>query len=118
ITTRLALTVDDVLQLACHEAYPGHHAINVLVDDRLVGVVRWKALMVQPLFSPQSLLAEGAASIAPQLALPDAERRQFEHVTLFPLAGIDPTDAELSARVSRLVDALAPLRGEIAARYF
>jgi hypothetical protein len=110
-------TVDDVLQLACHEAYPGHHAIDLLVDDRLVRAAHRRELTVQALFSPQSLLAEGAASIAPEVAFTDADRLDFERSTLFPLAGLAPKDADLAIRVARLADELGPVRAEIVARY-
>ena len=63
VNAALPLTVDRALDLACHEAYPGHHTINVLLDARFGG--RRPELLVQPLFSPQSLLHEAAASLAP-----------------------------------------------------
>src|SRR5438067_3786362 len=53
VNAALPLTVDRALDLACHEAYPGHHTINVLLDARFGG--RRPELLVQPLFIPQSL---------------------------------------------------------------
>jgi hypothetical protein len=117
VNASVAFTVDDVLQLACHETYPGHHTINVLVDDRLVRAEKRVELTVQLLFSPQSLLAEGSASVADRVAFSDAERLQVERAALYRLAGIDPHDAELAIRVSRLVNELGPARMEIAERY-
>ena len=117
INTSAAFTVDDLLQLACHESYPGHHVINVLVDDSLVRAAHRLELTVQLLFSPQALLAEGAASIAPQLAFSDAERVEFERRVLCPLAGVDPKGIELSVALSRLVEELSSVRSDIAVRY-
>ena len=99
-------TVDRVLDMACHETYPGHHAINVLLDER-----------VQPLFSPQSLRTEGAASYAPALAFPYERRLALERDVLMPLAGLPSDDAEGYVRVTALVDALRWLQVDIARRY-
>jgi hypothetical protein len=115
VNAALPLTVDRALDLACHEAYPGHHTINTLIKKRL-GASR-PELLVQPLFSPQSLLHEAASSIAPALAFSDAERLTFERDALFPLAGLDGRLAERYVRVSRLIDQLHPVEADIARRY-
>jgi hypothetical protein len=117
VNTGVGHTVDDLLQLACHETYPGHHLINVLLDDRLVRTAGRRELAVQLLFTPQSLLAEGAASVAPQLAFADEERLAFERAVLFPLANLDAHDADASIEISRSLEALAVVRTEIAERY-
>jgi hypothetical protein len=106
INLDFALTVDRLFELACHETYPGHHVINSLLD-----------MPVQPMFSPQSLRTEGAATFAVELAFPEADRLAFERDRLFPLAGLDPRDAELYQRVSRLVDRLRWLQVDVARRY-
>lgn len=111
------LTVDRALQLACHEAYPGHHAIGTLIDARLVEPGRRLELTALPLFSPQSLRTEGAATFAPELAFPDAERVRFEREALFPLAGLNPAGVEEYVRISRLVDRLRWLQADVARRY-
>ncbi|HEX7139619.1 MAG TPA: hypothetical protein VF219_17330, partial [Vicinamibacterales bacterium] len=59
INRDFALPVDRLLDVACHETYPGHHAINVLLD-----------LPAQPMYSPLALRTEGAASYAVELAFP------------------------------------------------
>jgi hypothetical protein len=114
INASLPLTVDRALDLACHEAYPGHHTIATLVEARLNGFVE---LAVQPTFSPQTLLHESASSVAATLAFSDAERVAFERDVLFPLAGLDTAEAARHVRVSRLVDQLRGVEGEIARRY-
>ena len=115
VNASLPLTVDRALDLACHEAYPGHHTIATLLDERF-GTLRVEFL-VQPLFSPQSLLHEAAASLAGALAFSDAARVAFERDTLFPLAGLDPAGAERHVRVGRLVDRLHGVQAAIAQRY-
>jgi len=115
VNASLPLTVDRALDLACHEAYPGHHTIDVLLDERFGD--RRPELFVTPLFSPQSLLHEAAASLAPSLAFPGADRTAFERDALFPLAGLDPSRAERYVAVGRLVDELHPEVGAVARQY-
>ncbi|HEX3702646.1 MAG TPA: hypothetical protein VHU82_04905 [Vicinamibacterales bacterium] len=117
INADFGLTVDRALQLACHEGYPGHHAMNTWIDATLVGPQHRVELTVQPMFSPQSLRTEGAATFAPELAFSDAERLRFERDELFPLAQLDARDAERYLRVERAVDALRMVQADIARRY-
>jgi hypothetical protein len=117
INTDFDLTVDRALQLACHEAYPGHHAINSLIDARLVDAQHWIEYAVQPMFSPQSLRTEGAATFAAELAFEGESRLAFERDVLFPLAGLTPLDADKYLRISRLVDGLRGRQLDIARRY-
>jgi hypothetical protein len=114
VNAGLPLTVDRALDLACHEAYPGHHTIAGLLEVRFGGRVEF---LVQPLFSPQSLLHEAASSLAGILAFPEPARTAFERDELFPLAGLDPAEAARHARVGRLVDELHGIHAEIARRY-
>jgi len=115
VNAALPLTVDRVLDLACHETYPGHHTIAVLLDSRYGD--RRPEFLVQLLFSPQSALHEAAASLAPELAYPDARRTAFERDELFPLAGIDPAGAARHVAVSRLVDRLRGVVADLVSRY-
>jgi hypothetical protein len=59
----------------------------------------WVEYSVYPLYSPQSLIAEGTANYGIDVAFPGAERLTFERDVLFPLAGLDPDRAEEYARV-------------------
>lgn len=101
VNTDLPVFIDRAIDLACHEGYPGHHVYNSLLEQHLVKERGWIEFSVYPLFSPQSLIAEGTANYGIQVAFSDAERRAFERDTLFPLAGIDP------ARVDEYYDVLA-----------
>jgi hypothetical protein len=110
------LAVADVLEIATHEAYPGHHTASVLLDREVVrqGLVE---LGVDPVVGPDALLREGLAGYGLELAFPGEERLRFEKEVLFPLAGLDPAEAELCARVQREIRRLAPLRVEGARAY-
>jgi hypothetical protein len=91
VNTSFPLTIDRVLELACHEGYPGHHTLSVLRD---IAVPHdWPERDVTPLFSPDGFVAEAAASWATDLVFTKAERLAFERDVLFPLAGLDPGQA-------------------------
>jgi len=61
VNTDLPIFIDRALDLACHEGYPGHHVYNALLE-RLGRERGWVEFQVYPLFSPQSLIAEGSAN--------------------------------------------------------
>lgn len=94
LNTDFAIYIERAIDLACHEGYPGHHVFNTLLEQQLVNERGWKEYTVYPLFSPQSLIAEGSANYGIEVAFPAEERLQFEKEVLFPLAGLDPAEAE------------------------
>jgi hypothetical protein len=113
----LPISIDRAVDLACHEGYPGHHVYNALLEDRLARRRGWVEYTVYPLFSPQSLIAEGSANYGVGLVFPAAERVTFEREVLFPLAGLDPALAERYAAVQGLVAQLDYAGNEAARRY-
>ncbi|MEQ1896844.1 MAG: hypothetical protein HOP14_06750 [Acidobacteria bacterium] len=116
VNTDLPVHIDRALDLAAHEGYPGHHVHNVLLEQHLVGERGWMEFTVYPLFSPQSLVAEGIANCAADMAFPAPERLAFERDVLFPLAGLDPSTATRYATVSALVEKLSHAGTEAARR--
>jgi hypothetical protein len=117
INTDLPIYIDRAIDLACHEGYPGHHVYNVLLEQHLVRGRGWQEHSVYPLFSPQSLIAEGTANYGIEVAFPDDERRAFERDVLFPAAGLDGRQVEQFYEVMALVDQLSYAGNEAARRY-
>lgn len=117
VNTDFPIYIDRALDLACHEGYPGHHVYNVLLERHLTREKRWVEYSVYPLFSPQSLIAEGSANYGVEVAFPGEERLAFERDTLFPLAGLDPSRAAEYSRVMQLVARLSYAGNEAARRY-
>jgi hypothetical protein len=109
--------LDRAIDLACHEGYPGHHVYNALLEQALVRDRGWIEISMYPLFSPQSLIAEGSANFGIDMAFPPAERTAFERDSLFPLAGLDRSMAERNAQVRAVVERLNYARNEAARRY-
>ena len=117
VNTDLPIYIDRAIDLACHEGYPGHHVYNVLLEKHLVQGRGWVEFSVYPLFSPQSLIAEGTANYGIEVAFPGEERVAFERETLFPLAGLDPAKAVLYYEVQDKVQQLEYAGNEAARRY-
>jgi pimeloyl-ACP methyl ester carboxylesterase len=113
----LPITIDRAVDLACHEGYPGHHVYNALLEKHLVKDRGWVEFSVYPLFSPQSLIAEGTANYGIEVAFPAEERTAFERAALYPLAGLDPSTAEAYARLQREMHGLDAAQTEAARRY-
>jgi hypothetical protein len=117
VNTDLPIYIDRAIDLACHEGYPGHHVYNALLEQHLVRERGWIEFTVYPLFSPQSLIAEGTANFGIEVAFPGQERIRFEEGTLFPLAGLDGARAAEYYAVMALVDQLSYAGNEAARRY-
>ncbi|MCH8334470.1 MAG: hypothetical protein IIC61_01120 [Proteobacteria bacterium] len=94
INTDLPIFISRAVDLGCHEGYPGHHTFNTLLEKNLVEDRGWIEFSLYPLFSPQSLIAEGSGNYGVDLAFPGSERVKFEKEILFPLAGLDPAEAD------------------------
>jgi len=113
----LPVTVDEVLELACHEGYPGHHVMNTLRDVALAQGKGWPETQVQPTFSPQSYVTEAAAAFAPRLAFSLPERIRLERDVLFPLAGLPAGEAARYVTICELMRELSSAEPPIARAY-
>lgn len=117
VNTDLPVRIDRAVDLGCHEGYPGHHLLNMLLERNLARARGWVEFTVYPLFSPQSFIAEGSANAGIDLAFPGAERAAFEAKTLYPIARLDPATARDYDRLLALLHQLAGARMTIAADY-
>jgi hypothetical protein len=95
ISSDLDIYIERAIDLACHEGYPGHHAYNSLLEKNLYRDKGWVEVSLYPLFSPQSLVAEGSANYGIAVAFPGKERNTFLQDVLMPLAGLDTTHAAI-----------------------
>jgi hypothetical protein len=117
VNTDLPIYIDRAIDLACHEGYPGHHVYNVLLEKNLVRDRGWIEFTVYPLFSPQSLIAEGTANYGIEVAFTKDERVAFERDILFPLAKLEAGRAKDYYDVMALVDQLSYAGNEAARQY-
>lgn len=116
VNTDLPIYIDRAIDLACHEGYPGHHLYNALLEQKLLKQRGWIEHSVYALFSPQSLIAEGTANFGIDMAFTPAERLRFERDVLYPLAGLDPDQAETYQRIMKLQAGLDYAGNEAARR--
>ncbi len=116
VNTDLPIGVARAIELASHEGYPGHHVYNGLLEAGLVRQLGWPEYQVYPLFSPQSLIAEGTADFGVGLAFPGDEKLRLTQ-QLFRLAGFDPKEAKNYLNVVTEARALAPAGIEAARNY-
>ena len=103
--SRVVLNVDvpttglDLLHLAAHEVYPGHHTEHA-VKERLLGVEE----RIQLVPTPQAVLSEGIAETGGDVVLDDAAREEAH--AIIRRHGLELVDAELSERISKAAEGL------------
>ncbi len=117
INNQVPIHVERVLQLGCHEAYPGHHTHASLVEEELLNKRGWIEYSFIPLHGPLAVIAEGAANYGVDLAFPRQERIRFERDVVLPMAGLKSSQLALYYRYFDLLDQLNYARNEVARKY-
>ena len=111
INSALPISSPRLLELVCHEAYPGHHTETVCKDARLIQPLGREELAVYVYPSPQAVISEGMACYAMEALLgDDAERIAADCLRPTGIA----YDHETAAAVRRAEDLLLPVRSNIA----
>ncbi|HST19012.1 MAG TPA: hypothetical protein VLK36_15205 [Gaiellaceae bacterium] len=109
LRSRVVLNLDvpttgyDLIRLAAHEVYPGHHTEHALKEQLLLrdrGAIE-EGLQLVP--TPQALLSEGIAEAGADVVLDDESRARAYDV--LKRHGIE-IDAELTERISKALDPL------------
>jgi len=111
--TDLPVPVGNVVNLACHEGYPGHHVYSTLMEQKLYKGKGWVEYSINPLFSPVAMMMEGTANFGIEVVFPKKERLAFEKDVIFPLAGLDPGKVELYHKVLELTAKLSFARNDV-----
>jgi hypothetical protein len=114
INADFRFTIDQALQIACHEGYPGHHTRNTV---RTASDGDRAERSVQLTFSPESLTSEASAMLAADVAFSADERLRVERDRLFPLAHLAPAGAASHIEVEQLAGELQPVQADVARRY-
>lgn len=108
INTDLPVRLSRAVDLGCHEGYPGHHAHNMLLEDRLARGRGWAEYSVYPLYSPLSLIAEGTSNHGIEMAFPGPAKEAYERRVLMPIAGMS---APADSKYWKLLDAIKLVSG-------
>ncbi len=114
ISTDIDIFIERAIDLACHEGYPGHHVYNMMLEKNLFRDKGWTEISLYPLFSPQSLIAEGSANYGIQLAFPGSTAMEYARDVLLPVAGMDTTGVSFYFEALALRAKLNYARNEVA----
>ncbi len=95
INTDISIFIDRAIDVGSHESYPGHHVYNMLLEKNLFRDKGLVEISVYPLYSPQSLIAEGSANYGIDVVFPGIDKIIFAKEVLLPLAGLDTTGITL-----------------------
>jgi hypothetical protein len=110
VNTDLPVRATDLIHLAAHEAYPGHHLEHAWKEAELVdrlGRLEASVLLVN---TPESLISEGLADLGHDLVSPAAGEPELL-VEVFGRAGLPIAADPVAARdAAELAVALRPLR--------
>ena len=114
--TDVSAFIEKAIDVACHEGYPGHHVYNTLLEKNLYRDRGQVEISLYPLFSPQSLIAEGSANYGINVVFPGAEKIQFAKNVLLPLAGLDTSGLSTYFKALEIRGKLQYVHTEVARR--
>jgi hypothetical protein len=114
INTDFPISIERVIDVGSHESYPGHHVFNMLLEENLYNQQGLIETSIYPLFSPQSLIAEGSANYGVDVAFPGDDKIRFTKEVLLPLAGLDTTGITAYFHALELVGELNYAGNEVA----
>jgi hypothetical protein len=86
----------------------------MLLEKNLYRDKGWAEISLYPLFSPQSLIAEGSANYGIDMAFPGEEKYTFIKDVLLPAAGVDTSNLKTYLRSLELKAGLNYVRNEVA----
>lgn len=113
INTDIPILIDRAIDVGSHESYPGHHVYNMLLEKNLYHDRGYLEVSLYPLFSPQSLIAEGSANYGIEVVMPGHEKTAFTRDVLLPLAGLDTNGISLYYKALELKGKLTYARNEV-----
>jgi len=111
------MKIGRAIGLGCHEGYPGHHVWNLMIENKLLKQNKWIEFSLFPLFSPYALIAEGSANYGIEMAFPNDDKIIFEKKNLYPVAGLDPIQADALEQLNKLTKQLSFVINLIAQQY-
>ncbi|MFL5929360.1 MAG: hypothetical protein ACJ77E_20700 [Gaiellaceae bacterium] len=110
LRSRVVLNVDvpttalDLLHLAAHEVYPGHHTEHAVKEQMLIrdrGTIE-EGIQLVP--TPQAVLSEGIAETGGDVVLDDAGKE--EAYAILRRHGVEVADPELAEHIARVIEGL------------
>ena len=99
LNTDLPFRCADLIHVAAHETYPGHHLEHVSKEAHLVDGMRRLEASVLTINTPECLVSEGLADLGHQFASPQATEADLL-VELYERAGLAITADPVAARAA------------------
>ena len=108
LNTDLPTNLRWLMDLVCHEGYPGHHTEFVMKERSLYRERGYIEQAISPIICPQSVISEGIASSAFVMVFTHNDAEQWARELLYPAAGIEPVDidTEKFRRANELMEGL------------
>jgi hypothetical protein len=113
LNTDLPTPMGWLLDLICHEGYPGHHTEFVLKEQHLYRGRGYMEESIAPIISPQSVISEGIATSAFEMVFTPDEAEQWAAEHLYPEAEIEPVACDL-VKLSKASELLEAIEGNAA----
>jgi hypothetical protein len=117
LNTDLPATSAELIHVAAHETYPGHHLEHAWKEARLVDQLHRLEASVLLINTPECLISEGLADLGHELASPRDEEAELL-VELYERAGLDVASDAVAARAAAVttVALIGPRRRLIESR--
>ena len=90
-----------LMDLVCHEGYPGHHTEFILKEQHLYHENGYMEQAISPIICPQSLISEGIATSAFDMIFTYEEADQWLAEHIYPQAGIVPFPGQVDRKKLR-----------------
>jgi hypothetical protein len=114
LNTDIPTGAADLIHLAAHEVYPGHHTEHAVKEQLLL---RDRGLIeegIQLVPTPQAVLSEGIAEVGEEIVLDDEARE--EAYAIVRRHGLETPDVGLARRIATALEALRTVRVDAALR--
>ena len=113
VNTDLPIRANALLNLICHEGYPGHHAEHALKELILYRERGWGEFAAQLIHTPEAVVSEGIATLAEDVIFPGDEGARWANEVLYPAVGADG-DPVREARIAHASRALRSVSANVA----
>lgn len=110
LNTDLPTSMLWLIDLVCHEGYPGHHTEFVLKEQHHYREQGYIEQTIAPIICPQSVISEAIATSAFEMIFTPDEGQQWAKQHLYAAAGIEPVELDF-AKYYRAHDLLSGVDG-------
>jgi hypothetical protein len=102
-----------LVDVMCHEGYPGHHTEFVIKERHLYRERGYMEQAIAPIIGPQSVISEGIATMAREMIFTPEEAEHWASEQLYPEAGIEPVQLDI-VKLHRAGELMQGLEGNAA----